>query len=189
MKEIKIRIRGMGEGILMHSPKGMLNQKLATKNPAKNYDPKVDAENVTYRTQKGELMIPVRCMKKCFLNASSFFKIGKHSAKQVLSGYTSIEPFEIILRDKKGKPLKNYEIDLRPVNVQRAKIIRARPLIRNWEADFIMIYDENIISKEALEMLKEIFVDSGKRIGILDNRPQTLGDNGKFELIYWKPQK
>lgn len=44
MKTIEIEIEGTSP-LLMHSCENMM-QQTATKNPAKNYDPKTDAENV-----------------------------------------------------------------------------------------------------------------------------------------------
>ena len=121
MKTIKVELTGISP-LLMHSAEGMLIDKSIKKNPAKQYDKKVEAEKVVYRNKKTKkLFIPSRCMKACIINASAWFKFGKKSAKPIIAGCVFIEPFELDLGTTK------YEIDLRPVVVMRARIIRARP--------------------------------------------------------------
>jgi hypothetical protein len=186
MKKIQVVLEGTGEGLLMHSAQGMVMEK-AKKNPAKNYDPEEDAEKVAYRNKEGQLMIPARCVKAAMLNAASWYKFGKKSAKPILAGCTRIEPFELVLTDLKGKALKNYEIDLRPVVVQRARIIRARPKIKEWQLSFDIMYNEELIGTP--ELIKQILEESGQRIGLLDNRPQKYGENGTFKVVKFAGEK
>ena len=141
MKEIKVVLKGNGQGLLMHSAQGMVDIPQGTKKKAV-YNHKDEAEKVAYRDEKGKLCIPSRCIKASILNASSWYKFGKKSAKQLIAGNTRIEPSNPVLRDSKGKVLKDYDVDLRPVVVQRARIIRARPLIENWNATFHIVYDK-----------------------------------------------
>jgi hypothetical protein len=182
VKRIIVEIEGTSP-LLMHSCENMMQQS-ATKNPAKNYDPKIEAENVAYRNKSGDLIVPGRCLKACILNAASWYKFGKKSAKQIIAGCTRIEPYEIVLTNKKGKALKKYEIDLRPVVVQRSRIIRSRPRLDEWQLKFDLIYNDDIIGD--VKILQSIIEEAGQRIGILDNRPQKYGENGTFELISFK---
>ena len=179
MKKIVVEIEGTSP-LLMHSCANMM-QQAATKNPAKNYDPRVDAENVAYRDKAGDLIVPSRCLKACILNAASWYKFGKKSAKQILAGCTRIEPYDIALSDAKGKSLKDYEIDQRPVVVQRSRIIRARPRLDEWRLKFNIIYNDEIIGD--VQIIKSIIEEGGQRIGILDNRPQKYGENGTFKVV------
>lgn len=185
MKKIEIEIEGNGEGLLMHSAQGMVFQT-ATKNPAKKYDPKIDAEKVAYKNDKGQLYIPSRCMKACILNAASWYKFGKNSAKSIIAGCTRIDSAELILYNSKGKPIKEYKIDLRPVVVQRARIIRSRPLIKEWKIKFNLIYNEEMIGDT--QIIHKILEESGQRIGLLDNRPQKYGENGTFKVLKFLPE-
>lgn len=180
-KEIDVSIEGETP-LLMHSAMGMVVQTVK-KNPAKQYDPKVDAENVAYRTKDGYLFVPGRCVKACLLNAASWYKFGKKSAKPIIAGCTRIEPQEIILTNKKGKKQKDYEIDIRPVVVQRARIMRARPSIKEWILSFKLVYNSELIQET--DILRLILEEARQRIGLLDNRPQRYGDNGTFKVIKW----
>jgi len=179
MKKIEVEIEGTSP-LLMHSCENMM-QQTATKNPAKNYDPKVDAENVAYRNKAGSLIVPSRCLKAAILNAASWYKFGKKSAKQIIAGCTRVEPYDIVLTDKKGKTLKDYDIDMRPVVVQRSRIIRSRPRLDEWRLKFDIIYNDEIIGDT--KIIKAIIEEAGQRIGILDNRPQKYGENGTFQVV------
>lgn len=182
MKKIEIEIEGTSP-LLMHSCENMM-QQTATKNPAKNYNPEDDAEKVAYRNKKKELIVPSRCLKAAILNAASWYKFGKKSAKPIIAGCTRIEPYDINLTDEKGKMVKDYKIDMRPVVVQRSRIIRARPRLDEWKLKFYIIYNDDMIGDTSI--IRSIVEEAGQRIGILDNRPQKYGENGTFKVTSFK---
>lgn len=186
MKKIEVELEGVTP-LLMHSAENM-QQKSSTKNPAKDYDPVIQAENVAYRTGKGHLYVPARCLKAAILNAASWFKFGKKSAKQIIAGCTRIEPYELVLTDENEKVLKEYEIDQRPVVVQRARIIRSRPRLDKWKLKFNLVYNEDLIGTK-VDMLRQILEEAGQRIGLLDNRPQKYGECGTFIVTKFMPAK
>jgi hypothetical protein len=182
MKKIECEITGITP-LLMHSPQGMEVsvglEKSLTRIKKKEYNTVQDAEKVAYRTKDGKLCVPARCLKASMINASSWFKIDKRSAKQVLAGGVMVEPYELLLNQK------DYEIDLRTVVIQKKdRIMRARPRFDKWKLNFTIVYDNILISNP--EILKVILVEAGKRIGLLDNRPQKFGDNGIFEVTKFK---
>lgn len=188
MKKVKVEISGTSP-LLIHSAQGMVQQHEKS-NPAKKYDPKVDAEMAAYRNKDKNLYVPSRCVKACFVNGASWYKFGKNNAKPIIAGCTRIEgtnvPVEIELMDGKGKVVKDYVIDLRPVVVQRARILRARPRLDEWKLQFNIIYNEDRVD---VDVLRKILVESGERIGLLDNRPQKYGENGCFEVTKWVKEK
>ena len=67
---------------------------------------------------------------------------------------------------------------------KQARIMRARPLIKEWAADFEIVYDEKMIMDT--DIIKKIAEEAGQRIGLLDNRPQKYGENGTFQITKWK---
>lgn len=185
MKKIEVELEGETP-LLMHSAENMEEQGMK-KNPAKQYDPKEQAEKVAYKNKKGELYVPARCMKACLINAASWYKFGKKSAKPIIAGCTRIEPTEVTLTDLKDKILKKYEIDRRPVVIQRARIIRARPRMDEWKLKFNIIYNEKMIVD--VNIIREILEEAGQRIGLLDNRPAKYGENGCFKVTKFLPEK
>lgn len=184
MKKIEVVIEGTAP-LLMHSAEKMEEQRI-TGNPGKVYDKKKEAEKVAYRNDKGELYVPSRALKACILNAASWFKIGKISAKQLIAGCSKLEPHELTLTDTKGKKLTQYKVDIRPVVVQRSRIMRSRPRIDEWKMKFEIIYNEKLLSDTT--KLNQIIEEAGQRIGLLDNRPQKYGENGTFKIIKFLPK-
>ncbi len=147
----------------------------------KKYVDKEEAEKRVYRSKKGKknLYLPSIWLHKSIISASSFYSIGRKSAATILAGTVRIEPEEIDFGVNK------YEIDKQPVVVQRARIMRVRPkLAKGWKATFEIVYNEKYFNKP--DMLKDILIESGERIGIGDSRPQKKGFNGCFEVIEFK---
>jgi len=179
MKRIECEITGTTP-LLMHSAHGMEEQTLK-KNPAKQYDKKEQAEGVAYRDEKGNLIVPARCLKACIISAASWFKFGRTSAKAIIAGCTRIEPAELSLGSK------SYEIDSRPVVIQRARIIRHRPIFKKWSLKFTIVYNEELIKDT--DIIRKILEESGQRIGLLDNRPAKYGENGCFFVKKFLPKR
>lgn len=184
MKEINVEIQGTSP-LLMHSAESMGSQQMKS-NPAKQYDSKKDAEKVAYRNKKGELVVPSRCLKACFVNAASWYKVGKQGMKPLIAGCTRIEPYDINIMNG-SKKVKTYEIDIRPVVVQKARIMRSRPCFDEWKLNFTIVYNEEIFTTaDSLIKMKMILEEAGQRIGLLDNRPQKYGENGTFKVTKWR---
>jgi len=184
MKTIQVEITGTMP-LLMNSPKAMLEPKPSVSNPNEKPSYEKDAEKVAYRNAKGNLFVPCQAIKGSMINASSFKKVGKYAAKSIIASGVRIQPLEIEILDMKGKPIKNYEIDLRTVVVQRTnRVIKARPKIENWKLQFDLLYNEKMIGDTAI--ISTILEDAGERIGILDFRPQRNGDFGVFKITKFK---
>lgn len=124
------------------------------------------------------------------LNASTWYKVkGRQSLKPYLAAGARIEPSEVELLDKKGKPLKTYEVDRRPVNIQRQRIIRSRPLIKDWKVEFEISYNPELLP-DPMSTIHLPLVEAGERVGVLDNRPhKSFGENGTFIVEKFLPIK
>lgn len=175
-----VRIQGVHPGLLMNSAKNLLTQARSRK---KSEIPEIeeDAESRAYRMRNKTLYIPENAIRGALTNSSAVYRIQRKSAAQLISGTVRIWPEEISLGTK------NYQIDLRPVVVQRSRIVRARPWLPKWEASFYIIYDSTYGIEQKL--LRRIFTEAGKRIGILDFRPQHRGQFGRFVVKTWNPVK
>lgn len=186
MKKIECEITSQTP-ILMNSPKAMLEPKNPVSKKTEKLDYEAEAEKLAYRDSKGFLYVPAQAIKGCMLNACSFVKIGKFSAKPIIAGGVRISPIEIQILDLKGKPVKDYEIDLRTVVIQgKNRVVKSRPKISNWKLNFEIMYNEKMISDN--DIIRQILTDAGERIGILDFRPQKSGDFGCFQITKWKPK-
>lgn len=181
MKKIQVQIKGLSP-LLMNSNKGMIDDALnpSIKIKTKKYEAKEEAEKVAYRTSKGKLFVPSTAIRASMINASSFKKIGRYAAKSIVSASVYIAEPEILLNKNE------YEIDARTVVIQRQRVVKFRPLIKDWTLDFEMLYNEDLIDEK---FIKEILIEAGQRIGILDFRPQKTGSFGMFEVTKWQTTK
>ena len=173
MKEIQVEIEGITP-LLMNSPKAMLDPQPEVKSARKKYDPKVEAEKVAYRTEKGKLYVPSTAIKGTMVNAAAYKKAGKFALRPFIAGGVRLKESEVILDNQK------YEIDIRTVVIQRSRVVKWRPKVFPWKLNFTLIYNENTITDP--KILKEVLNEAGERVGILDFRPQKLGEFGMFKV-------
>lgn len=180
MKKIEVEIEGTSS-LLMNNPASMLIPEPEVRSKRDKYIPKKEAERLAYKTKSGKLYVPATAIKASMLNGAAFKKLNKYSLKQFIAGSTRV-------KSKEGNgeieitPQK-YDIDLRTVVIQRARVIKARPKIDNWKLNFIIEYNEALVSADAI---KPALKDAGERIGLLDFRPQRGGEFGTFKITKWK---
>jgi hypothetical protein len=183
MEEIKFQIRSISS-LLMHNPQGMRSSNGNTLGRKCIPTPEEEAEVSAYKTEKGQLFIPSLAFRGALLNAGKGNRIGKVSATGKLAGAVFIDEAPVLLFDPEtGKPLKDYEIDLRRVVVQRSGIIRARARVPRWKAEVTFNVDTNAVPEETLRQTMEI---AGSNIGVLDFCPNHKGMFGRFEVLAMK---
>jgi hypothetical protein len=142
-------------------------------------DPVVEAANSAYMADidgKKQLYIPAEAIYGCIITVSGAYRARRVSLRSILAGSIRVEPEKIPL----GKDV--YELDIRPVKIKRFRIPRARAKVWPWEAKFNIVYYKASISDAILETLKTILEDGGRRVGILDFRPEHRGWFGTFEV-------
>jgi len=176
MKKISCKIKGIS-GLLMHK-----FPMVAIENPPiEKRSIKEQAEIAAYRdAESGKLFIPGINIQRAFIAAASFSKgKGRASLQKQAAASLFISPEYVLLGTKE------YEIDSRPVVIPATKgrVIRHRPLIKEWKASFEIEYDESLLTEK---QVRKIVDDSGSRVGLLDFRPEKKGPFGRFIVIEWK---
>lgn len=182
MKKIKVEIEGTSPLLMnKYNVQAELDRQKG-KRITKTYEPKEEAKKSAYYSKDGStLIIPGLCIYASMLNASSFHKINRRSAKSILAGSIRVTPEEISLGTKK------YEIDIRPVVIQRARVLKARARLDKWKAEFEILYSEKLISNP--EIIRTVLEEAGERIGLLDFRPQKSGFYGCFKINKFEIKK
>ena len=177
MKTIKVEIEGTSPLLMNKYNVEAELERQKGKRITKTYDPKEEAEKSAYWSlgKKKELIIPSEVLYASILNASSFHRIGKRSAKSILAGSIKVEPMEVSLGTNK------YVIDTRPVVIQRARVLKSRAKLEKWKVSFNIIYSEDLIADP--QIIKTVLEEAGQRIGIMDFRPQKGGMYGCFKVI------
>lgn len=172
----KIRVTLKGETPLLMNRLSI--EKLSTKsrNIMKEYDVQADAADSAYMAEIDgvkQLYVPMECIYSMIIYSAGMHKVKKRSARSFVAGGIRIVPEKIPLGTDQ------YEVDLRRVVIQRNSVVRARAKVPDWRASFEIIYDQEIL---APEVIYEILVDAGRRVGLLDFRPQRSGWFGTFTV-------
>jgi len=174
--KIAVTVKGMGQ-LLQHRFPVEDHLEDATKKRKKVYSAQEDAETSLYKKQDGTIFQPANHFEAALVKAGANYKFeGRKTFKDAIKGGVFITPNEI--------PHKNqeWEMDLQPVVIQRARIVRARPRFDKWELDFeIECIDDRVSFKD----LKEIMVYAGLYVGVGDMRPRY----GRFEIIKFEEIK
>jgi hypothetical protein len=128
---------------------------------------------------------PAIHIEGAMIKAATNFQIpGKRGKtyKDIFKSAVFVRP-DYIPFGMKGEPKKlleqgKFDVDLRPVVVQKSRVERARPMFRNWGLKLqIEIQDEQVPE----EVIKEVLDHAGKFCGIGDFRPRY----GRFQVVYF----
>lgn len=167
--------------ILMNNPAAMAKpngKKLATKQIP---TPEEEAAAKVYRTESGQLYIPAVAFRSSIIGVrggGSGKKIGKVAANNcVAAGAFTIETECPLYDPDTGEEIHEYEIHSCRAVVQRAGVIRSRPMIKRWGCDVVFEIDQDYITAQ---MMEELLNASGKVAGVMDYRPQCKGPFGRY---------
>jgi len=177
---VHVEIRGLTP-ILMNrmNPEALKDERIGP--GKKKYVPEEEARKAAYIAVvdgKEQLYIPARWLYSMIVKAAAEYKAeGKRSSiASLLAGTIRVEPENIMLGHC------NYEIDERPVVIQRARVLAWRPMIKDWTVEFDIVYNKTYFSNLALRQLEAVLKDGAVRLGIGDFRPQHKGWFGTFEV-------
>jgi hypothetical protein len=178
MKSIEIEITGIAPLLCNRFPteESGVEQSRSKK---KVYIPVEIAEKKLYKSQDGKPYIPGEHIYQAMRRASVDFKFEKKkSFKDVITSGIVVVPDEISLISDAP-----YEIDARPVVIQRARVLSWRPRFNKWKLRFtIQILDDENIS---IGNVKEILEKAGVAKGIGDYRPRF----GRFMVTSFQELK
>ena len=172
MTSLDVVIKGT-RPLLMHSTAGMLKPK-SNKVKSSEHDPIEEAKDCLYLNDAKKICVPSMAVLSAMRKAATQLKKaggGKKTLKDFVFSGLQIEPDMIEL------PNQHYEVDIRPVVIQRSRIMRARPLFKEWGLSFKV----NIIDEQTWDagMVRNVIEEAGKYQGLLDFRPLF----GTFEVL------
>lgn len=183
---VAVKIQGTS-ALLMNSPHNLENKE---GRKLKTWDKERQAEWVAYRIPKGlpnegQLYVPAEDVRAALINGGKHVKFkGAMTMKTVVASCVFISPEYLLLgRD-------TYNIDSRRVvmivNGKKVAIIRHRPCIPGWALEFVLEYEDGQMTGDQLREIVEI---TGRRIGLLDYRPEHNGQFGRFVVVKWEDIK
>jgi hypothetical protein len=153
----------------------------------KNELPRDQAERVCYRNRDGYLYQPSTQIFAMLKESGRDHKQkgSRRSLKYIVPSAIRMPDLEIPVLNAKGKKVKDFEVDSRPVTIPSTKgrIMRHRPRIDEWVLRFRLEIDEDVLDAD---IVHQLLSEGGKRCGIGDFRPQTFGQFGQFYITSWK---
>lgn len=123
--------------------------------------------------------IPTMNIRASLINGAKFNKLGKNVKRSTL---VTSEFTELIYQGPRTPDLLLKDgsfIDTRSVKVGQSRLMRNRPIFRQWSLAFELLFDETQIEKSDLMLA---FQNAGKLIGIGDFRPECGGQFGRFAV-------
>ena len=165
MKNAKVKIKGTSP-MLVHK----FNMEKSEKKKDKVYVPEEDAAKALYKDEKIGCYVPSTWIESALREAGKNFPKQKSNYKNTIQSSVMVEEDKIPLNKDTWD-----EIDMRPVVIQRQRIVRSRPKFNNWELTFNVKFDDARITGD---MLKDILVEAGSCKGIGDYRPK----HGRFSV-------
>ncbi len=178
MKTVKATIKGITPLLMHRFP--MAGADDTSKSRTGVPDWKAEAETALYKDEKGIIYEPASHLEGCLKQASKTLKIpGKRGAtySKLVGSALSVSP------DAIPHNIQKYTIDARPVVIQRARIVRYRPIFADWELSFeVLIADDQL----PVEVVKQALDHAGIYVGIGDFRPGKGGKFGKFMVTEFK---
>lgn len=132
-----------------------------------------EARGSAYETPDNLLGFPTQNVWRCIYDAAKAYKQGEN-IKRALLAEDTIEPLYVDGADVDVDVfLKDPEhIDYRPVAVQRARTMRARPLVKNWSCAHRFELLEDVLDPRELVPILE---RAGRMVGLGDWRPTYGG--------------
>jgi hypothetical protein len=150
--------------------------------------PREAAEKVAYRAPDNSLYFPAAAIMGMLRNAGSYHKQkgSRKSVKYIIPAACRVMGDTITFIDPHDEtPIKDYEVDSRPVVIPSTKgrIMRHRPRLDEWAARFNLVIHEDVLDPA---FLHNLLVEGGQRIGIGDFRPEKGGGFGVFQVHGWE---
>lgn len=144
-----------------------------------------------YETASGEIYQPAAHFEGALVKAAAGFKVtGKRGKtyKDLFRAAVFVTPDQILHGIKVPTELdadadKPLYLDVRPVVVQRARVVRIRPAFKaGWELGFaIEVIDDQIQP----QIVNDILILAGRTVGIGDYRPKF----GRFLIVRFEVSK
>lgn len=145
-----------------------------------------------YADGSGQIYQPSSHIEGAITKAAVSFKVaGKRgkSYKDLIAANVVIDPERIphvgytVPDELDADADKPLYLDVRPVIIQRARVVRIRPTFKaGWELSFEALVNDDDIHPDTLQ---DIFVLAGKAVGLGDYRPKF----GRFSVVKYEVHK
>jgi len=179
MNKYTVEIKGITP-LLQNKPAEYgFNEEWVEKKASNQYDKEALAK--LYINADEEIYQPATHLERALIEAGKKIKMkgaGKSNYSKVFGSMVTIPVMDILHKNPKYEIFKALVV----IPSTKGRIMRYRPMFRNWVLDFEIEFEEEIppsVIKEGLEI-------AGRYIGIGDWRPEKKGKFGKFQVTLFK---
>lgn len=172
----------------------LLKIRSGSKSPKTAAKPSLEEEahSKLHLLPDGRPRMPANALYASWMNAGQFVRLdGKRQVSTqkstVLPGMLHLEDTDMPLHVPGKDKSPTWEVDIqqgRNPNGGEAVCI-VRPRFDEWELRFTIEVDQN---QMPIMMAMNLISIAGKRIGVLDARPQRRGLFGQFAITKWEPK-
>lgn len=176
--QVEASIKGIAPLLQHRFGQDAIAEAQAVKKRTGEMDYSEEWRDTVYADEDGWLYEPSNHLESALIKAAVNFKIkGKRGKtyKDLVKAAVYIEPELIPLNvqipeNPTHNPLEPFYVDIRPVIVARARVLRSRgALAKGWRLDFtITVIDDQL----PFMVLKEIVDEAGRAVGVGDYRPR-----------------
>jgi hypothetical protein len=147
---------------------------------------RIEFEGALYYQDDIGVYMPSKCLAGCFKSSAKKYKLGKHTKAlsidcpvgTPLIGYEG--KTSDLLWNVLNKNGEQTHVFAETVVVNRARIVRTRPIFHKWEVKFDLYLNTELLS---IEQLKLIIDTAGFEFGLCELRPEkATGVYGRFTL-------
>src|SRR5262245_10370721 len=156
--------------------------------PSEREDPRDFADRHVYRLKSGQLALPGSGIARMIREAG-----GGHKAKGSRKSLKYIVPAAVIILDDlcglflndRKTPIKEYEVDSRPVIIPSTKgrVMRHRARLNEWSVTCRLRINETIMDEA---IVRRLAIEGLQQIGLGDYRPEKGGSFGVSDLTSWE---
>jgi hypothetical protein len=180
-------VEGLPPGILMHRFSEANENEEETRTIRQDRGTTRErAEQAAYRNEDGTLYAPSTWFFRSIIEVGGYRKQrgSRKSLKYIIPAAIVVTTDTIPLFDLDNKPVRDFEVDARPVVIPSTKgrIMAYRPRIEIWQAEIPMEIDTTILGVDDIHQLLE---DAGRKQGVGDFRPEKKGPFGRFQITSW----
>jgi hypothetical protein len=174
--------------LLLHrATEEALAGKTRSNNPGEDDDPRIICERTIYRLDNKQIAIPGAAFARMLREAGGSHKVkgSRKSVKYLVPAAMIVldDLCGLFLNDRKT-PIRDFEIDARPVTIPATKgrIMRYRARLNEWSCPVRLRINQTILDEG---MIRRLMVEGLQQIGLGDFRPEKGGPFGTSDLVDW----
>ena len=186
MKTVEVEIKGTSPLLIHRFNEEAESSRKTRKIEVKNRVPRDEANKCAYIAKDGTHYFNAFSIMAAMCGAGSSHKMtgSRKTLRFIVPSAVRVNQEGITILNGKG-PVKDFEVDSRPVTIPATKgrIMRHRPRYDSWSAKFNLMINEDLLSVDSAHQLLN---EAGLSIGIGDFRPEKRGPFGTFVVTRFK---